>query len=111
MKTLKIKKIIGITIFLTSLLLLVPGILMAAMDYTAVLEKYSFVDPQGLIPSKLKNTALIYYDQNLSRIPNSNFLSVIDFARKSSQKRFFIIDMKTGEVLAYHTAHGKGRER
>ena len=37
-------------------------------------------------------------------------MTVIDFAKRSSQNRFFVITIKTGSVWAIRTAHGKGSD-
>lgn len=75
-----------------------------------ILRKYSFVDPQNLIAEKMLAQALLYFDQNYNRIKNKNYLTVIDFSKHSSLKRFFIIDMTSGKVWALHVAHGKGSD-
>lgn len=76
----------------------------------ALKNDYSYLDPKGLVPDKLLNAAVAYYDANLSKISNKNFLSVIDFSQHSAKARFFIIDMKTGAVWAIHVAHGSGSD-
>lgn len=42
------------------------------------------------------------------RINKPRFIGVIDFSRPSSEKRFFVIDLKTGNVNKYHVSHGGG---
>ncbi len=79
-------------------------------DTSKMLDKYQYLDPNHEVPTDLLQAALTYYDANLSKITNKNYLSVIDFAQKSTKKRFFIIDMKTGKVWAIHTAHGAGSD-
>lgn len=75
-----------------------------------VLSKYQHLDPKHEVPTDLLEKAVTYYDANLNKIANKNYLSVIDFSRKSTLKRFFIIDMKTGAVWGIHTSHGKGSD-
>ena len=75
-----------------------------------VLAKYSYVDPTKMIPSGQLTTALLYFDANLAKIKNQDYLSVIDFRQFSGNKRFYIINMKTGEVWAIRVAHGKGSD-
>lgn len=74
------------------------------------LAAYAYVDPQGMIPDRLRTEALAYFDKNQSRIKNKNYVSVIDFSLKSSVPRFFIINMNTGSVTAIRTAHGTGSD-
>lgn len=74
------------------------------------LNKYSYVDPSGLVPSQPLKKALAYYDLYYNKITNKNFITVIDFTQTSTQKRMYVIDMKTGQVTRYLTAHGKGSD-
>ena len=37
-----------------------------------------------------------------------DYAVVVDFMRKSTTKRFFLINLKTGDVTSYLTSHGKG---
>lgn len=75
-----------------------------------LLSKYDHLDPGHEVPTDLLKKAVLYFDANQAKFPNKNYLSVIDFAKNSKQKRFFIIDLKTGKVWAIHTAHGKGSD-
>lgn len=75
-----------------------------------VLANYDYVDPTHLIPDRHLKAALLAYDSRKANLKNQNYLSVIDFSAYSGNKRFFIIDMKTGSVWAIHTAHGKGSD-
>lgn len=75
-----------------------------------IMTKYSYVDPTKIVPTGQLKTALTYYDANLSKIKNQDYLSVIDFRQYSGNKRFFIINMKTGAVWAIRVAHGKGSD-
>lgn len=62
------------------------------------------------MPAKLLEKAILYYDLNISKIRNKTFLSIIDFSKHSSKARFFIINVKSGEVKALHVAHGKNSD-
>lgn len=73
-------------------------------------EKYEYVDPQRMINSTARLRALEYYDLNYDQIENTDYLTIIDFDKHSSQKRFFIIDMRSGQVQAHKTAHGSGSD-
>jgi hypothetical protein len=72
--------------------------------------KYAHLDPSGLIDSKLLSTALSYLSANESKFQNKAFITIIDFAKRSSERRLFIIDMKSGAVWAMPVAHGKGSD-
>lgn len=75
-----------------------------------VLAKYAHIDRTNLVPKALKEKAIAYFDLNRALIPNQARISVIDYARHSKYKRFWIINMKTGAVWAMHVAHGKGSD-
>lgn len=76
----------------------------------ALLSKYDHLDPGHEVPTDLLKKAVLYFDANQAKFPNKNYISVIDFAKNSKQKRFFIVDLKTGKVWGIHTAHGKGSD-
>jgi hypothetical protein len=76
----------------------------------AVLARYDFLDPQKIVPTLQLEEAVLYFDKNKTRVPNRNYLTVIDFSKNSSQKRFFIINMSSGAVWNIHTAHGRGSD-
>jgi hypothetical protein len=75
-----------------------------------ILKLYDYVDPKREVPTDALETALLYYHNNKASIKNQNYLSVIDFRKKSTLKRFFIIEMKSGTVWSIRTAHGKGSD-
>jgi PAS domain S-box-containing protein len=72
--------------------------------------QYNNLDPEGKIPANLLEKALAYYDSNIGKIKNKNYLSIIDFSKHSSKSRFFIINMNSGEIKALHVAHGKNSD-
>lgn len=73
-------------------------------------SKYSYVDPNKVIRQELLLKALEIYDKNSSTFPNRDFLTVIDFSKNSQWSRFYLIDMRTGDVESLHTAHGEGSD-
>jgi hypothetical protein len=75
-----------------------------------LLAKYQHIDPQGTVPPELLKKALTYFEANKERLPNPNFITIIDFRPHSSHSRFFIVNVKTGEVETLHTAHGEGSD-
>jgi hypothetical protein len=84
---------------------------LTAAQREAVLAKYAFVDPSKAIAARLRESALVYFDVNKAHLDNTNFLAVVDFARPSKDKRFFVVDMRSGAVTGYVTAHGSGSDR
>jgi hypothetical protein len=76
-----------------------------------ILQKYDYIDPQNMIPTKALSEALVYFDKNQNLIRNKSYLAVIDFSKNSASKRFFIVNMKNGIVWNIHVAHGKGSDQ
>ncbi|UOF01310.1 murein L,D-transpeptidase catalytic domain family protein [Bdellovibrio reynosensis] len=76
----------------------------------AILKNYDYVDPTHIVPYKALSDALVYFHENKSKFTNQDYVSVINFAESSKNKRFFIINMKTGSVWAIRTSHGKGSD-
>lgn len=75
-----------------------------------VLGKYGHLDPNRIVPTKLLEAAVVYFDANQSKIANKKYLSVIDFAQRSNKRRFYIVDMSSGAVWTTTVAHGKGSD-
>ena len=75
------------------------------------LGSYGHVDPNGYVPRDLLVKALNYFDANKSRFKNKRVIGVIDYSKHSSKRRFFLIDLRRGDVVALHVAHGKGSDR
>ena len=73
-------------------------------------SKYAHLDPKHEVPREALNEAVAYYDSHLGQIANRRFLTVIDFTKHSGLPRFFVIDMNSGAVDSYHTAHGSGSD-
>jgi hypothetical protein len=71
---------------------------------------YSYIDPGHIVPARPLAAALSYYQANLAAIGNPRYLSVIDYTRHANEKRFFIVDMKTGAVETFLVAHGRGSD-
>lgn len=75
------------------------------------LSNYDYVDPKNWVPSDLLAKTLLYFDQNKSKFKNQNYVSIVDFSPRSNNYRFFIINMKTGQVERYRTTHGEGSDK
>jgi hypothetical protein len=73
-------------------------------------RSYSHIDPKRLIPTKLLQNALRYYDANSSSFKNKNYITIVDFYSRSTNSRFFVVNMKTGAVSSFHVAHGAGSD-
>jgi L,D-transpeptidase catalytic domain len=76
-----------------------------------ILKRYNHLDPQRQVPKALLEKAVLFFDANLARLENRNDLAVLDFSQRSSERRFFLLNMSTGAVRAIHVAHGKGSDQ
>ena len=81
-----------------------------AQSRAEILSRYSHVDPKGVVPRGLLEDVIEYFDLNLALIQNQGFAVVVDFTKFSGDKRFFIVDMKSGEVEPHMVAHGSGSD-
>ena len=54
--------------------------------------------------------AFEYFDENHEEFENQEWITIFDIKKHSGQKRFYVINMKTGDVKAVHTAHGKNSD-
>lgn len=68
------------------------------------------LDPQGQIRKPLLDAALAALKEHGDRIRHQDRIYVVDFDRHSSKPRLFRLDLATGEVTAFHTAHGRGSD-
>jgi hypothetical protein len=77
---------------------------------TDVLRAYAHLDPGGVVPAGLLRKAILYFNTHKAKFPNQRYISVIDYAKHSSNARFFVINMKDGSVWALRVVHGKGSD-
>lgn len=75
-----------------------------------ILKLYDYLDPSYVVPTKALKEAVLYYHKNKSKFPNSNLISIIDYSQKSTQKRWYFINLSTGVVWNIHVSHGKGSD-
>ena len=73
-------------------------------------EKYSYIDQEKIVPPTLLSKTLSYYEANQAKIKNKDYIVVIDFKQHNSKKRFYLINMQSGDVETYLTAHGKNSD-
>lgn len=76
----------------------------------AILGNYTHLDPQGIVPRGLLEDAVEYFDVNKANFPVHSYITVVDFSKFSGEDRFFLVDMKTGEVEPHKVAHGDGSD-
>ncbi len=78
----------------------------ARLDVAAIRH----LDPQGLIRKPVLAGALVAMERHRGRITNPDRIFIADFGKHSSDARFYQLDMTTGDVIAYRTAHGRGSD-
>lgn len=66
------------------------------------------VDPQGVVRSDLLSQALQVWSVHAEA--RRDRIAVVDFSRPSDKPRFYVVDLTTGAVSAYLTAHGRGSD-
>jgi hypothetical protein len=76
-----------------------------------MLSRYQYLDPQKDVPSDLLENAVIYFDANKDKFPNQNYITIVDYKKKSDEARFFVVNLETGAVEKYHTSHGSGSDK
>ena len=85
-------------------------LLLSQVAQAASFRDYSYLDPDKIVPAKLLSEAVAFYDANLDKIENKRVMGVIDYKQHNSKERFYIIDMESGRVETYLTAHGKNSD-
>lgn len=77
----------------------------------AALERvFEFLDVNGGKTVKVKakvRAKRTYMGERKVKVKN-RYAGIIDFTQASDKKRLFVMDLKTGAVVKYHVAHGRG---
>ena len=73
-------------------------------------SQFSHIDPDKVLKKKQREKLLKYFHQNHQKIANKNYLSLFDLSQNSSKQRYHLIDLKSGKVTSYLSAHGKGSD-
>jgi hypothetical protein len=76
----------------------------------ANLDTLGRLDPQGLIRKPLLAAAIVALEKHKDRVSDHSRLFITDFSKHSSEARLYRVDMTTGDVTAYRTAHGRGSD-
>ncbi|MES2855925.1 MAG: murein L,D-transpeptidase catalytic domain family protein, partial [Bdellovibrionota bacterium] len=82
----------------------------SSSEKVSILKQYDHLDPSKLVADNLLEAAVLYYHANKAQFKNAGVMTVIDYSLSSKQKRFYLIDMASGEVFATYVAHGKGSD-
>jgi hypothetical protein len=62
------------------------------------------------IPQGLWDKTRTYYNAHWPTLRIRRYAAMVNLGAHSSTKRFWLLDLKTGQVTALHTAHGKGSD-
>lgn len=73
-------------------------------------QKYEHFVSLG-VPSKPLRDTFEYYENNGNKIFNKRYVSIADYSQHSKNKRFYIMDLATGELQREYVSHGSGRNR
>ncbi|MBX7249282.1 MAG: murein L,D-transpeptidase catalytic domain family protein [Caulobacteraceae bacterium] len=68
------------------------------------------MDPRGLIRKDLLDAGLKALGRHGERIPNRDSMYLVDFDIHSSRPRLYRLNLQTGEVDSFRTAHGRGSD-
>ncbi len=68
------------------------------------------IDGGHLIRPEALKSALAALERHKDRIENRDRIYIVDFQAHSSRQRMFEVDMSSGAVRAFRTAHGKGSD-
>jgi hypothetical protein len=79
-----------------------------AAERGGVFKFYDKFLSQG-VPQQPLNDVLKYFNENQNKFENKNVISIADYSVNSKNKRFFLLDMKTGKVTKEVVAHGSGK--
>lgn len=61
------------------------------------------------VPEGPLRLALDYFEKNKANFENQNFISIADYSQNYRNKRFYMLDMRTGDVLKEQVSHGSGK--
>lgn len=62
------------------------------------------------VPKDAAETALKYYDTHRRAFENQDWISIIDYRKHSSERRYFLYNTKNNKVYGFQVAHGKGSD-
>jgi len=68
------------------------------------------LDPNKIVPQKAFQRALTFYQKYRAQFKNQRFLGIVDFTQVSAKKRFYLINLISGDVIQFLVAHGKNSD-
>ena len=61
-------------------------------------------------PEDMLYLGLNFFEYNSAIFPNKDYLTLIDISKHSSQKRMYLLELKTKQLFRFHVAHGVGSD-
>ena len=61
------------------------------------------------VPEDLFKQALKFYKKNRNKF-KTDWITIADYGKRSNKKRFFLVNIKTGEVKKHKVSHGSGKQ-
>ena len=74
---------------------------------TSLCDKFQRFKSLG-VPEMALKQALLFATKNSDQITHDRYISIADYSQPSWQKRFYILDMKTGILRQEKVSHGSG---
>lgn len=71
---------------------------------------YSKFVEQG-VPEEALKQSLDYFRKHRDKFKNKNYITIADYSQNSRKRRFYLLNMKTGEVEHRKVSHGSGSLR
>lgn len=68
------------------------------------------LDPERIIRPDLLSLALKAYERHADARLSRERMAIVDFSKPSSERRMFVVDLKTGLVSSFLVAHGRGSD-
>ena len=66
--------------------------------------------PHGVNPALIER-ARAALDRHAGQVRHRDAIGIVDFDRHSSEKRFHLVHMASGQVESFYTTHGRGSDR
>lgn len=82
---------------------------LATLGVSAMPARAIPVDPQGMISADLLGRAMAALQAHRAEADPTH-LVVVDYSRRSSEPRAFIVNLKTGLIESFRAAHGSGSD-
>ena len=73
-------------------------------------NRFAHLDPNKVVPPKLLAEALAFFRAHEASFTNRKHISILDYGLKSTERRFHVVNMATGEVWSLRMSNGKGSE-